>query len=400
MRMNILVLNCGSSSVKYRIFDMRDLKQPLVKGVADRIAQRESFLSAQHVSEPAVRREVPLADHRAALQAIFESLREYLGGHVKDAVQGVGHRVVHGGARFSGATRVDEKTLQAIQDAAELAPLHNRPSVLGIEACQEQLPGVPNVAVFDTALHRTMPARAYLYGLPIELCETRGIRKYGFHGISHGYAARETARLLGRPIESLKIISCHLGNGCSVTALDGGRSVDTSMGFTPLEGVVMGTRCGDMDPAVVLYLATDMGLDPGEIEGLLNERSGLRGLCGASDMRDVLGRADQGDARACTALEVFVYRIQKYIGAFAAVLRGVDAIVFTAGIGENSPRVREQVLQPFEYLGLRIDNRLNARNASIFSADDSTVYAVTVPANEELVIAGETHRLITLAKGD
>lgn len=398
--MNILVLNCGSSSVKYQVLDMQDPKQPLVKGVADRIGQKESFLSTQRVGGQAVRRETPLSDHRAALQAIFENLPEYAGGHAKDAVQGVGHRVVHGGARFSGATRVNDETLQAIRDVAELAPLHNRPSVLGIEACREQLPGVPNVAVFDTAFHRTMPAKAYLYGLPVELCEAQGIRKYGFHGISHGYAAQEAARLLGRSIESLKIISCHLGNGCSVTAVDGGRSVDTSMGFTPLEGLVMGTRCGDMDPAVVLYLARDMGLDPGEIESLLNERSGLRGLCGASDMRDVLSRADQGDARACTAVEVFVYRVQKYIGAFVAALRGVNAIVFTAGIGENCPGLREQILQPFEPLGLRIDSLLNARNAPVFSTSDSAVHAVTVPANEELVIAGETHRLIMSAKGD
>jgi acetate kinase len=398
--MNILVLNCGSSSVKFQLSDMQNPTQPVVKGMVGRIGQKESFLSTEYASGEPVRHELPLADHQAALKVAFESLREHLGGDLEDAVQGIGHRVVHGGAKFSGAIRINQKALQGIRDVAELAPLHNRPSVLGIEACQAQLPGVPNVAVFDTALHRTMPPKAYLYGLPIELCEAQGIRKYRFHGISHGYAAQETARLVGRPIESLRIVSCHLGNGCSVTALDAGKSVDTSMGFTPLEGVVMGTRCGDIDPAIVLYLARDMGLHLDEIERLLIERSGLRGLCGVSDMRDVLDRADQGDARACAAVEVFVYRIQKYIGAFTATLHGVNAIVFTAGIGENSPCLRQQILQPFEYLGLRIDAQLNARNAPVFSTSDSAVYAVTVPANEELAIARETYKLVTLGKED
>jgi acetate kinase len=393
--MNILVLNSGSSSIKFQVFDMQDPTQPVVKGMAGRIAQKESFLSIQHASREPQRRELPLTDHRVALKAVFESLREHLGGDLENAVQGIGHRIVHGGAKFSVAIRIDPKSLQGIKDVAELAPLHNRPSILGIEACQTQLSGVPNVAVFDTALHRTMPRKAYLYGLPIELCEAQSIRKYGFHGINHGYAAQEAARLVDRPMESLRIISCHLGNGCSVTALDAGKSVDTSMGFTPLEGVMMGTRCGDIDPSVVLYLARDMGLGPDEIERLLNERSGLRGLCGVSDMRDVLDRADQGDARACAAVDVFVYRIQKYIGAFTATLHGVNAIVLTGGIGENSPYLRQQILQPFEYLGLRIDAQLNARNAPVFSTSDSAVYAVTVPANEELAIARETYELVT-----
>lgn len=393
--MNILVLNSGSSSIKFQVFDMQNPTQPLVKGMAGRIAQKGAFLTTQDASRETLRRELPLADHRAALEAMFESLREHLGGPLQDAVQGTGHRIVHGGAKFNGAVRIDQKTLQGIKDVAKLAPLHNRPSILGIEACQAQLPGVPNVAVFDTALHRTMPPRAYLYGLPIELCKAQGIRKYGFHGISHGYAAQETARLVGRPMESLRIISCHLGNGCSVTALNAGKSVDTSMGFTPLEGVLMGTRCGDIDPAIVLYLARDMGLGPDEIERLLNERSGLRGLCGVSDMRDILDRADQGDTQACAAVDVFVYRIQKYIDAFTAALHGVDAIVFTAGVGENSPGLRQQILQPFEYLGLRIDAQLNARNAPVFSTSDSAVCAVTVPANEELAVAGETCKLVT-----
>ncbi len=398
--MSILVLNSGSSSIKFQLFDMQDPTLPMVKGMVGRIAQKESFLSTQRASGQSLRHELPLADHRAALQVVFENLTEQLGGPWKDAVQGIGHRIVHGGAKFGGAIRIDQEALQAIKDVAELAPLHNRPSILGIEACQAQLPGVPNVAVFDTALHRTLPPKAYLYGLPIELYESQGIRKYGFHGISHGYAAQEAARLVGKPLESLRIISCHLGNGCSVTALDAGKSVDTSMGFTPLEGVVMGTRCGDIDPAIVFYLARDMQLHPDEIERLLNERSGLRGLCGASDMRDIEVRADQGEARACTAIDVFVYRIQKYIGAFTAALHGVNVIVFTAGIGENSPRLRQQIVQPFEYLGLRLDAQLNARNAPVFSTSDSAVYAVTVPANEELAIAKETGRLITRGKED
>jgi acetate kinase len=301
---------------------------------------------------------------------------------------------VHGGEVFSGSVLIDERVMEQLRSLSELAPLHNPPNIMGIEVCQGLLPGVPNVAVFDTALHQTMPPRAYLYGLPMELYRQYGIRKYGFHGTSHHYVAHEAARRLGRPLEELKMVTCHLGNGCSITAFAEGKSIDTSMGFTPLEGLVMGTRCGDLDPAVPLYLVKDLGMKTGEAEDLLNRESGLKGLCGEQDMRDIIEQMKRGSKAAEMAVEVFVYRIQKYIGAYTAVLGGVDAIVFTAGIGENSPYIRARVLTPFTYLGLMVDEVRNNEGRTIFSREDSAVRALTIPTNEELVIARDTYELV------
>jgi acetate kinase len=393
--MNILVLNSGSSSIKFQLFDMGGGERLLVKGMADKIGLEDSFLHRERLDGTQDRRSMPLADHRAALKAIFEVLRRQdQAGEVTGGIGGVGHRVVHGGERFGESVLIDAGVMDALRQLTDLAPLHNPPSILGIEICREMLPGVPNVAVFDTALHQTMPAKAYLYGLPLDLYRHHGIRKYGFHGTSHAYVAKEAARHLGRPLEELRMITCHLGNGCSITAFERGRSIDTSMGFTPLEGLVMGTRCGDLDPAVPLHLIQDLGLSPEEVDDLLNKESGLKGLCGERDMRDIEAQARRGGQAAQTAIDVFVYRIQKYIGAYTAALGGVDAIVFTAGIGENSPHIRREVLRPFRYLGLRIDERKNQEGQTVFSQADSTVFALRIPTNEELVIARDTCSLI------
>lgn len=393
--MNILVLNSGSSSIKFQLFGMGDGERLLVKGIADKIGLEDSFLRSEAVNGEQNRQPMVLPDHRAALQAVFDALR----GHEQaeeatNGIEGVGHRVVHGGEEFGESALIDNDVMAILRQLSELAPLHNPPSILGIEVCREMLPGVPNVAVFDTAAHQTMPPKAYLYGLPLDLYRKHRIRKYGFHGTSHAYVAREAARALGRPLANLKLITCHLGNGCSITAFAGGRSIDTSMGFTPLEGLVMGTRSGDVDPAVPLYLVKDLGLSPEEADDLLNKESGLLGLCGTRDMRDIEAQARQGSEAAQTAIDVFVYRVQKYIGAYTAALGGVDAIVFTAGIGQNSSYIRSEILRPFGYLGLRVDEAKNQQNRTIFSTGESGVQAMTIPTDEELVIARDTYDLV------
>jgi acetate kinase len=396
--MLILVINCGSSSLKYQLFHIDSEYKLMAKGIAERIGLGSgSSIAHKPNGKNEVILEQSLPDHRAALQAIEEILVHPEYGVIADVseISGVGHRVVHGGEKFTRSILINESVIAAIQENAKLAPLHNPPNILGIEVCQQLLPDVPNVAVFDTAIHQTMPKKAYLYGLPMELYEKHGIRKYGFHGTSHGYVARRAAALMKKPFEQAKIITCHLGNGCSIAAFSSGKIIDTSMGLTPLEGVVMGTRCGDLDPAVVLYLMEMLGLSLQETNDLLNKQSGLKGLCGKADMRDIVKIADQGDSNAQIAIEVFIYRIQKYIGAYAAALNGTNAIVFTAGIGENSPYLRQEVLSKFDFLGLKIDHAKNKVNEPIFSTPDSRVYAMMIPTNEELVIAQETHELIT-----
>jgi acetate kinase len=389
--MNVLVVNSGSSSIKFQLFDMEDRERRLVKASAERIGLDEALVRIDVEGEGEDCREMALPDHRAAFHAVCDLL--YDDRHWE--IDGVGHRVVHGGEDFSESVLIDDDVLATLRRLSDLAPLHNPPNLMGIEVCREMLPETPMVAVFDTAAHQTMPPKAHLYGLPTDLHRRHGIRKYGFHGTSHLYVAGEAARRLGRPLEDLRIITCHLGNGCSITAFREGRSVDTSMGFTPLEGLVMGTRCGDLDPAVVLYLVRDLGMSPEEVDNLLNTESGLKGLCGRRDMRDILEQSRQGDESARTALEVFVYRIQKYIGAYTAALGGVDAIVFTAGIGENSSDIRERVLRPFGYLGLAVDADANRQGRTIFSSEGSAVCALVIPTDEELVIARDTHALIT-----
>jgi acetate kinase len=394
--MNILAINCGSSSIKFRLFNADRNFRLLAKGLAERIGQASGSVSGSIAGQHDFREELALPDHRSAMHALHQRLVEAGSdwGAVDTSIHGVGHRIVHGGERFRNPVLIDAEVIRGIKEAAVFAPLHCQPNVIGIEVARELLPEVPQVAVFDTAAHQTLEPRAFLYAVPIEYYETWKIRRYGFHGINHNYVAQEAARILATPLERLKVITCHLGNGCSVTAFAQGRSIDTSMGLTPLEGLVMGSRCGDLDPSVVLYLIEVLGLRVGQVSDLLNKESGLLGLCGRSDMRDVIAAAEQGDTRSQVALDVFVYRIQKYIGAYAAALNGIDVVGFTGGIGENSPYIRERVAANLGYLGARLDPEKNDNNATVFSSDHASLKLMTIPANEERVIAQQTYRLL------
>jgi acetate kinase len=355
--MKILALNSGSSTIKYALLDSQHTDTHIKKGAIERRGQ----------------------DDRSAIAALLQE-------QDLDAVEAVGHRVVHGGEYFRGPV--------VISQCAKFAPLHCQPNVTGIEVLQELLPDVPQVAVFDTAEHANIPAKAFLYGLPLSYYEQHHIRRYGFHGINHGYVAQEAARRLKQPLSTLKIVTCHLGNGCSISAFEKGKSVDNSMGLTPLEGLLMGTRCGDMDPSVVIYLIEELGMTPAQITELLNKKSGLLGLCGTADMRDISATANNGDKSAQTAIEVFVYRIQKTIGGAIAALNGIDAIVFTGGIGENSAYLRNLIAKNFMYMDVRVDSEKNESQAPIFSTHQSKVALLTIPANEEKVIAEQTAQLL------
>ncbi|UCG55713.1 MAG: acetate kinase [Phycisphaerales bacterium] len=399
--MRILVINCGSSSVKYKLFDAGREYQVLVKGTANKIGFSDSVLSHQGSAgeERTIAGSWP--SHREALKAIFKVLAGEKGLRRKGGwgVDVAGHRVVHGGS-LTRAVLVDADVIRVIKGHARYAPLHNPANLAGIEICQDVLVGVPNVAVFDTAAHHTVPEKAHLYALPRDLCAKHNIRRYGFHGISHRYAASKAAEALSRSVENLRIVTCHLGSGSSVTAFKDGKSIDTSMGLTTFEGVVMSTRSGDVDPGILLYFMEDLGLGAKDIRDILSKKSGLKGLCGKSDMRDVLAAAHAGDKASQLAIDVFVYRIQKYVGAYVAAMDGVDAIVFTAGIGENSPYLRAKILANFKYLGLRIDKEKNRENMVIFSPVDSKVRAMTIPANEELSIAQLTYETMTGSRMD
>jgi acetate kinase len=344
-----------------------------------------------------VRRELSLPDHRSAMQALHQTLVEDDSGvaSVNTRIDGVGHRIVHGGERFRNPALINEDVMHGIKEAAMFAPLHCQPNIIGIEVAQELLPDIPHVAVFDTAAHQTLEPKAFLYAVPLEYYNKYRIRKYGFHGINHSYVANEAARILATPLPRLKLITCHLGNGCSVTAFAQGRSIDTSMGLTPLEGLMMGSRCGDLDPSVVLYFIEVLGLQVGQVSDLLNKQSGLLGLCGKSDMRDIIAMAEQGDERAQVAIEVFVYRIQKYIGAYVAALNGIDILVFTGGIGEHSPYIRQRVAANLGYLGATMDPEKNDNSETVFSSDNSSLTLMTIPANEEVVIAQQTYSMLT-----
>jgi acetate kinase len=385
--MKVLAVNCGSSSVKYTLFDTGQDYRVLLKGLVERIGLQDSRFSQKGREEVDAKKSIP--DHKSALKLIGKNLTA--------GFDAVGHRVVHGGESLRETTLIDKDVMKDIRQAAIFAPLHSKPNIEGIEYFMESFGHLPNVAVFDTAVHSTIPPKAYLYGLPINLCEDHGIRKYGFHGISHGYVARHAAEIIGKSLNDLKVITCHLGNGCSITAFRNGQSVDTSMGLTPLEGVMMGTRCGDIDPAIVLYLSNALGYASARIERLLNEDSGLKGLCGKSDMRDIIEMAESGDENAPMAIEVFVYRIRKYIGAYAAVLNGVDAIVFTGGIGENDPPLRKRILADFDYLHVVLNDDANERGDDLISADTSEVAVLVIPTDEERVIASETCAVVSHA---
>jgi acetate kinase len=400
----VLVVNTGSSSIKYRLYEMPEGpgdaqegapadREPVVlaSGVLERIGEAGSRLThAAEGADPLVEEE-RVADHADGFARIFRAF-EAAGGPIGD-LAGIGHRVVHGGDRLTAPTLLDDQAIKAIGELAPLAPLHNPSNLLGIRIAMADFPEVPQVAVFDTAFHQTMPPRAWRYALPDELAARLRIRRYGFHGTSHAYVSRKAADHLGRPARELHLITLHLGNGASAAAVAGGRCVDTSMGLTPLEGLVMGTRSGDLDPAVVFFLHREAGLSVDDIDDLLNKRSGMLALAGANDMREVERRAAAGDQAAAEALEVYCYRIRKYIGAYAAALGRLDAVVFTAGIGENSDGVRAGVCQGLEGLGIVLDrdrNRARSSHPRTVSADGSAVAVLVVPTNEELEIAEQT----------
>lgn len=370
--MKILALNSGSSSIKYRLFDSDNHFKILEQGLAERIGQKSSF-----------------PDHKAAMEYLFSNENKALKG-----IDAIGHRIVHGGERFTKPVLINKEVIKEISELAEFAPLHCEPNIIGIEVLQKIFPNVPHVAVFDTAAHASLQPKAFLYGIPYEYYEKYKIRKYGFHGINHSYVAHVAARHIKKPFEALKIITCHLGNGCSISAFEKGKSIDNSMGFTPLEGLVMGTRSGDLDPSVVLYLFEKLGLQMDQMRDLLNKKSGLLGLIGKNDMRDIIAMAESGDKLAQITIEIFVYRIQKYIGAYAAALNGINVIVLTGGIGENSPYIRDRIMQNFSYLGAHINHQKNESNEIVFSAENSDVIVMSIPANEEKEIAEQTYQLL------
>lgn len=392
--MKILVINCGSSSIKYQLFDMKD-KRVLAKGLLEKIGEGDSLLTHTANGE-AVRIEKAVQDHETGLQLVIEALLSKEHGAIEclSEIYAVGHRVVHGGECFSTSSLVTEEVIDVIREYGHLAPLHNPPNLVGIEAAQHVMPNVPHVAVFDTAFHETIPRHAYMYALPYRFYEQHRIRRYGFHGTSHRYVAQRAAQFLGRTPHEFNAITCHLGNGCSICAVKAGESVDTSMGFTPLEGVVMGTRSGDMDPAIIAFLVQEEGLDAGQVNSILNKQSGLLGLSGVSnDMREVQAAARDGNERAQLALDVFAYRLKKYIGAYSAVLGRVDAVVFTGGIGENDAEMRAATCAGLRNIGIELDEKRNhscrACEADI-SAKASPVRVLIIPTNEELLIAQDT----------
>jgi len=397
--MKILVINCGSSSLKYQLMDMSN-ETLLAKGLCERIGIEGPVLKHTTVGKDEVVLHEPMDNHMDAVSLVIKSLLDKTHGAIADIseVNAVGHRVVHGAEMFVSSVVINEDVIKAIEDCSDIAPLHNPPNLIGIEACRKLMPNVPQIAVFDTAFHQTMPERAYLYAIPYELYEKYKIRKYGFHGTSHKYVAQRAAAVLGKPESDLKIITCHLGNGASVCAVRGGKSVDTSMGFTPLEGLAMGTRSGNIDPAVISYVMGKENKTVKDVENMLNKQSGVLGVSGvSSDFRDIEKAAQEGNKRAQVALEIFTYRVAQYIGEYAAALNGVDAVVFTAGIGENSSSIRESVCSYLGYLGIEVDKVKNAtRGKEIdFASANSKVRALVIPTNEELMIARDSMALLS-----
>lgn len=398
--MNILVINAGSSSVKFTLYPS-DQMRPAAGGIVERIGLANTAVHYRNARDEQVSREVALGGLRDALELISGLLTDPLKGAIDSdqEISAVGHRVVHGGEKMKASVLVDEAVKAEIRSCIDLAPLHNPPNLKCIEACEERFPGTPQVAVFDTAFHGSLPAQAYLYALPYALYETDKIRRYGFHGTSHRYVSRKAAETLGRPLQDLRLVTCHLGNGCSMTAVDRGQSVDTSMGFTPLEGLPMGTRSGDIDPAILLYLMRQRGLTAKQADTLLNRESGFLGLggTGSSDMRDLEKNMEHGDLRAQRVIQVFTYRIKKYIGAYAFAMGGLDAIVFTAGIGENSPLIRELACGGLEDMGIRIDEDRNHKlggGIREIHHPESRVGVLVIPTDEEREIALETVELV------
>lgn len=397
--MKVLVINCGSSSLKYQLIDSQS-EEVLAKGLCERIGIEGSSVTHQKAGEGKKTEAVLMKDHTDAVKVVIEKLTDPAEGVIASLkeIDAVGHRIVHGGEKFKGSVVIDDSVLEAIAECNDLAPLHNPANLIGIRSCQRVMPGVPMVAVFDTAFHQTMPGKTYLYGLPYEYYEKYKVRRYGFHGTSHDFVSKRVGELLGKDRKDLKIIVCHLGNGASVSAVDHGKSVDTSMGLTPLEGLMMGTRSGDMDPAIVGFIAEKENLTAAEVINICNKNSGVLGLSGiSSDFRDLVEAAAAGNDHAQTTLEAYAYRVGKYIGAYAAAMNGVDAIVFTAGIGENNAQVRALISQYTGFLGCEIDlekNKAAVGVEAVISTPESKVTALVVPTNEELAIARETVRLV------
>ncbi len=396
--MNILVINCGSSSLKYQLIDMTT-ETALAAGLIERIGETQGILTHKNHpdtdAETKTVREEPIADHEAGLRLAQEQLADPQTGVVAadSAIQAVGHRVVHGGEAFKASARITPETVAAIEITIPLAPLHNPANLTGIRVAGELFPDAAQVAVFDTAFHQTMPPHAYHYALPFEYYEEMGVRRYGFHGTSHKYVAAEAANLLERPLGNLNLVTAHLGSGASICAIEKGRSIDTSMGMTPLAGVIMGTRVGDLDPGVLMYIAEQKGYSVAEIDRVLQKESGLKGLCGSNDMRDIHARAAEGDERACLAQNMFIHRIRQYLGSYFFVLGKVDALVFTAGIGEHDPLTREKCCAGLELFGLVLDpdkNQTGRGTARDIGKSDSSVRIFVIPTNEELEIARQT----------
>lgn len=396
--MKTLVLNCGSSSIKYQLIETTT-EVALAKGQVERIGMSSAVLTHQPQGSEKIRIVGEILDHSIAMEYVIAVLLSPNHGVIadKNEIDAVGHRVVHGGETFSGSVLITDEVLKALKDNIELAPLHNPPNLKGIAAAKEHLPKVPQCGVFDTAFHSTMPPHAFLYGIPFKLYKRYKIRRYGFHGTSHRFVSLRAAKLLNKPIEELKIVTAHLGNGGSMAAVCNGKSIDTSMGFTPLEGLLMGTRCGDIDPSIITYVMGKEELSISEINTLLNKHSGLAGISGeSSDMREIEQAVEEGDKKATYAFNVFNYRIKKYIGAYAAAMGGIDALVFTGGIGENSSNVRKAVCSGLEFLGLNLDleKNENVEGEVNIAADNSQTAILRIPTNEELVIAMDTEQIV------
>ena len=397
--MKVLVINCGSSSLKYQVLDMTN-EELICKGLVERIGMEGSVISHTKTGMDKFVLEAPMKDHKDAIGHVIDALKDEEHGVVKDMseIGAVGHRVVHAGEKFAHSVLITDEVIKALEECVELAPLHNPPNLLGIVACQELMPGTPMVGVFDTAFHQTMPPQSYIYAIPYEYYEKYGIRRYGFHGTSHKYVSERAAEMLNVNIEDLKIITCHLGNGASVSAIKRGKCIDTSMGLTPLEGLVMGTRSGDIDPAIVTYIREKENLEQGVANDILNKKSGMLGISGvSSDFRDIEAAAEEGNERAMLALKVFAQRVKFYIGGYIAEMNGVDAIVFTAGVGENDMGMRDIICNEMGNLGIKLDlvkNKVRGKEM-VISAEDSKVKVLLIPTNEELMIARDTYNIVT-----
>jgi acetate kinase len=396
--MNILVINAGSSSLKYQLIKMNEEKV-LAKGVCDRIGIDGSVIKHKTHDGRSTEKKIAMKTHKDAIEQLIRVLTDPDLGVIKslDEIKAVGHRVVHGGEKFFKSVIIDAEVMKTIEECEELAPLHNPPNITGIKACQMTMSGVPQIAVFDTAFHQTMPKKAFIYALPYEYYEKYKLRKYGFHGTSHKYVSERAAVMLGKPYDQLKLITCHLGNGSSICAVDCGKSVETTMGFTPLDGLAMGTRCGAIDPAAVTFLMNKENLSTDKMDMIMNKKSGVLGISGvSSDFRDLDDAVNAGNERAELALQIFTYQVRKYIGAYACAMGGLDAVVFTAGIGENNPDIRKRVCANMEFLGIAIDEEKNLKRGIEIdiSTESAKVRTLVIPTNEEMAIAKETIRLV------